>query len=915
MIRRKAAVEEVTALAVVEDQGLHEELLSKFIDYINQSVILDLALLDGLALVISYANPKLVNADNLVQILKVLQQRVEKTHAGDEAKKLNHILRSISRLLDAMVDANVAGLSRVEQQEPLYDKFGMLLRHPNQRLAFQARYAQQALVRIPNDEKKLHSILRRLWAVSGGLVSLKKAVFNLDPSALVSAFKLFNEAVKHAGPRRIWYDGLRYAELLLEADNFKGFEFFIRNANCRTDEFFMFGVTQQLRQVAHRHADLTIRQQALSMLGQFFKEDSAWGKHTLVNEEILKILTEEAQSPEGVIRKVAVTILQQLKKEGQSHQRKLLDALPEFSKLATRQTKPPRRFSTKLIRMVQQEFASMTSPLVLMSSGLLGSPTAAGSMPVLLRMPSSLDPDRTLMAKIKQRQTAVLEDKALQKDLEIYIPVRGAYYRSQERDAFDLEIRVQEFLQSSQRVLLLLGTAGSGKSTFNRFIEKRLWQDYEPGKRIPLFISLPSISHPETDLLTKHFTRLGFSSREIAILKAKYSFVFILDGYDEMEDVIKERMLVNLYQTNHLEDWDARTVIACRTDCSVIKTGNYSQYFVPFQQEKRQGDLLLELTTVPFSDVQVEAYINKYLAINRNTDKAPWKIAEEYLSRCLAKAERRQYEGKGPPWGKTEDDYKSYLNTCRKLKTELSQEKAWTAERFMTYIREISGLRALIETPFVLMVMMDIMARVMLEHAHVTDAAERGRLTSAVLYDKFVQAWFEREEDKLAARNLLPRDGHDVKRDFFTFAGDLAVAMHEAKVMQVDYYGESRDIWGHRRASPWDKFFGKHANLEINENIVRARRACPLKRVGPRYAFMHAELLDYFCNWVQLQEELESTESAAVMSSSTKRPSVADTLPFSTFAHSSMSAASTVRVGSTEEKQKVAVVTPGGAPG
>ena len=76
----------------------------------------------------------------------------------------------------------------------------------------------------------------------------------------------------------------------------------------------------------------------------------------------------------------------------------------------------------------------------------------------------------------------------------VYIqPQAKAGLQASDDQRFPLMGRVQEFLDSNQKVFLLLGDSGAGKSTFNQHLEYELWQDYKKTTGgIPLFINLPA---------------------------------------------------------------------------------------------------------------------------------------------------------------------------------------------------------------------------------------------------------------------------------------------------------------------------------------------------------------------------------------------------------------------------------------
>jgi hypothetical protein len=157
-------------------------------------------------------------------------------------------------------------------------------------------------------------------------------------------------------------------------------------------------------------------------------------------------------------------------------------------------------------------------------------------------------------------------------------------------------------------------------------------------------------------------------------------------------------------------------------------------------------------------------------------------------------------------------------------------------------INKTPGLKNLIKTPFLLMVIMDIMPSII----KYSDENKLATITKAQLLDEFVQQLFEREEDKLMIEDKLPTDGSDIKEDFWAFAMELAVTMHECGTDSVgcvfqDYSGGGINIW--------DRFFGTPIDSQQTERLARARNGCGcvLKITDDgRYSFIHPILQDYF---------------------------------------------------------------------
>ncbi len=194
----------------------------------------------------------------------------------------------------------------------------------------------------------------------------------------------------------------------------------------------------------------------------------------------------------------------------------------------------------------------------------------------------------------------------IQDGLAMYVALECSFITNT-KERFSLEEKVKEFLVSGEKkVLLLLGEAGSGKSTFNRYLARSLWETYDKETNkssqtpIPLFIPLSSLKEPNDNLIAEYLIKMGLKKSQIADLKENYRFIFILDGYDEIKD--RTRLF---YIENKLDQWKAKVIITSRPEYF----GNgYECQFHP----KGQAYLLQAYRLSPFSDLTIEEYVNKY---------------------------------------------------------------------------------------------------------------------------------------------------------------------------------------------------------------------------------------------------------------------------------------------------------------
>ena len=98
---------------------------------------------------------------------------------------------------------------------------------------------------------------------------------------------------------------------------------------------------------------------------------------------------------------------------------------------------------------------------------------------------------------------------------------------------------LEEFLKEdgakSDRVMLITGKPGSGKSIFAYNLADFVASG-ECGDYIPVFVKLGSLKNPSTEGLDSLFDSARLSDKELADWKEKKQFCFFCDGFDEMGD-------------------------------------------------------------------------------------------------------------------------------------------------------------------------------------------------------------------------------------------------------------------------------------------------------------------------------------------------------------------------------------------
>jgi hypothetical protein len=194
---------------------------------------------------------------------------------------------------------------------------------------YQAAYAFQALLRVPDDETTWQAAMRRSGNVIQGVSGLVSAVKGLDLNKFIQglgdiqkgvagASKVI-EAAKNAYTgvtsliqsgqglleslneglsfhrKRDWYSALRGADALIRDGEMATFRMLVCKAPCRLDPAFQWGVCQRLGEIAANPMwSAGIRQGAIAFLGEIYRNDDAWGEHESVKQWILNILMQLA---------------------------------------------------------------------------------------------------------------------------------------------------------------------------------------------------------------------------------------------------------------------------------------------------------------------------------------------------------------------------------------------------------------------------------------------------------------------------------------------------------------------------------------------------------------------------------------------------------------------------------------------
>ena len=333
-IKDAKVVAEVVCLAPILDKDTFHDLLRGFYSGIDHSGLLNFQELEGLARLIQGADTGHLNADDLVKILELLSTRLMDTHQ-QSSEHMYQLTMAVSNVLDAMADTKVTDLDREKLHEPLSSYLRGLKESSDSFLVYQAAYAYQALLCVPDDETKWQAAMRRTGKVAQGVSGLVSAVKGFDlvkliqglgdiqkgvsgvtnvvevvesayngVTSLIAGGKGFVESLQEGlsfTRMRDWYSALRGVDALIRDGELATFRKLVCEVPCRLDPAFQWGVCQRLGEMAANPKwDDKTRRSAIAFLGEIYKNDKVWGQEASVKQWILNILMQLSSSSGGL---------------------------------------------------------------------------------------------------------------------------------------------------------------------------------------------------------------------------------------------------------------------------------------------------------------------------------------------------------------------------------------------------------------------------------------------------------------------------------------------------------------------------------------------------------------------------------------------------------------------------------------
>ncbi|BBI17721.1 NACHT domain-containing NTPase [Neochlamydia sp. S13] len=537
-----------------------------------------------------------LEADHFIKIMNMLLHRLEETSLAtsiaNNADILVTQLEAFSSLLEIMEMTAIRNLEE-KDREKFPHTVDRYRRHSNLSVAFFAEYSTQ-IFRCISQQTSISPFLQRVNKILNNF----KALANQNPSetGMIDKFlKIFEVQEENS-----WYIQL----------------FILRYLFMQEDVSFLTAFKAYLDTALKERTDDVI-QLALPTHHPFFLKGLV---------EILRQILIHYASIEPEAGKTAILFLQQIcgdnfpdKPDKQAPLKLRMDTLIDIESSIKLQELYRKQLREEIIDFLKK--CAVTHPVYAMRQIAQASlicelepsfnpNTMPSSVPNKLnQFPHDLfnEAVRKVAPWFKGFQDIkanTQNDIQLKQDESYYLPVEAK--KSLFRKPKELAKKIDKFLHKpTDKVLLIEGAMGSGKSLSIRKFAWDCWKEDPSQYYVPIVVSLPSLKDPH-QMVRETLKEHHLQDHELEL--RKMNILWICDAYDELKIGAKS----NLYQINRFNQWSqSKVIFTCRSGY-LDKTDKAN--FWPFPGDDRG---LKELQIVPFTKDKRDAYLEQYLKVCR----------------------------------------------------------------------------------------------------------------------------------------------------------------------------------------------------------------------------------------------------------------------------------------------------------
>ncbi|ETO11081.1 hypothetical protein RFI_26295, partial [Reticulomyxa filosa] len=419
----------------------------------------------------------------------------------------------------------------------------------------------------------------------------------------------------------------------------------------------------------------------------------------------------------------------------------------------------------------------------------------------------------------ESRKQEMEEDIAIAQALETYIPLQANHYQhvdgdENKNDTFDCHQHVIEFLekeneeqkneQQQKKVMIIQGKSGSGKSIFCRHLEETLWTNYisDSKRPIPVYISFPKIynKNNERDIILQSLQGKHISKESMDAIREKVSFVFIMDGFDEIFDFYRRNENDKyFYDRFKLNQWNAKVIVTCRS--KVLSDEDIKTALIGATQGQTSMMYLW-----PFTKQQMHNYIEKFATMQSKNKK--------------------------------KDDNSN-----------------WTPKKYEETLNNYPNLQKMVEEPFLLQLILTVLPSLVKQYG------AGSRISKAQVYEVFNDQWIDIHSQNIISKLAELRiqlNINKIKSTLKQYCIDLGLDMfHQGNQIAIEsdfQYQNDNEIWSkldpemenEKKDIAEEKIESKTTNETPNISEAKTRDIWE-KRIGDnKYQFLHKSCQEYY---------------------------------------------------------------------
>lgn len=823
-----AFMDAILPLGASHNPRIAKALLGTCLKRLQKSILLDIYLVGVISQLIRFSNHRLsptsiahvLDGDDLAQVLAVILEQLDKLCATfNNEEKLSALLPPLVTLLNTMLDQEVQGLNE-KQTLPLADFLRKLFKDENieSDVAFYAKYAHQALARLPDKKNALSTYFGCGIQIFRGVVALTTGAWLMDPNQVLEGIFQLKESIGNTiditkrRQQSSWYETLRVIEAYIPSDkqSLSHLHTLLCSTNLIQNENITYGLILKLLPLLNSTNHVTRRQTYgyLSKLTGFdlfnssktslvkssdalnlnpfrslIKKDiKTWPIYPCVQVRVLaglNDLSEFTPTSPYLLSVLELYYRTCLKNELLALiNKKDSAAAIAFSRLTfqLKSLSAPRRVTaatTKTDIQVMQEVKHTAEDV-----------TASAKQLVINAYKKVLPLDYRI-EQIWIELQKIWSDQQTVKDLTCYVPLRAVEnekdIENEHAKSDELYSKVQSFLsdENSAPLLLIHGFSGCGKGLFGKYLMRELWLNFKPGRKIALFISLEEVRDPYFRLLERTLEKYGCSEDEIIDFKKNYEFILFCDSYSGVKNYR------NLYRSNSLQNWRVKLIITSRLG---YLPKDYHNIFKIDANASMQ-----ECFIIPFN----EQYRNKFLL---NISAAKY----EYI--------------------------KNEVERQSKIEADFSQLKK--------RLEAIHIDNELLQYPLTLKIIIEILTE--LEKRQPNDQDDI--YSWGKICEYYIAKFYDEQESYIrTSQDLKIRKDYNLRHSFQKFGEDLAWTMFKRNQFIIPIVNNEYRTPEEIAENPWERFF-THKDPEI----IACRLGVPLKYSANNVQFINKSIPEYY---------------------------------------------------------------------